>query len=438
MHAEIVSIGTELLLGTITDTNASYLAQRLAPLGIDCYYVSQVGDNLDRLAGTLERAYKRSDLVITTGGLGPTQDDLTREAIAALLGETMTVVPALERDLRAFFERRGVQMPERNLKQATLIPSAQALPNPVGTAPGWWVATETTEDADGTRIIVAMPGVPYEMKRMWEQEVEPRLRSASRSVILSRTLKTLGLGESAVEAKVQDLMTGSNPTLAPYAKPDGVHLRITAKADDPAAAGRMIADLESEVRARLGEVIYGADDDSPVRVVRYLLAQAGYRYALLEVGASVVGSISPLLGAAPNDTAAAQGAGNMNCQGQEGVAFSLESLSSLQAITGTDPDMTESPNLEGALRALRAKTGADVIMGVSAELTPAGADNRLVNAAVEIALLTPDAPDALEDVRLTRSRQTWRTEVTEVRRLAGLAAYNLLRLRLLKMRDRES
>src|SRR5438552_4646139 len=203
MHAEIVSIGTELLLGTITDTNASYLAQRLAPLGIDCYYVSQVGDNLDRLVDTLDRAHKRSDLIITTGGLGPTQDDLTREAIAALLGQTMTVVPELERDLRAFFERRGVQMPERNLKQATLIPSAQALRNPVGTAPGWWV---TTDDADGTRIIVSMPGVPFEMKRMWEQEVEPRLRSlrsGSHSVILSSTLKTLGLVESAVVGKVQ-------------------------------------------------------------------------------------------------------------------------------------------------------------------------------------------------------------------------------------------
>jgi nicotinamide-nucleotide amidase len=432
MRAEIVSIGTELLLGTITDTNASYLAQRLAPLGIDCYYVSQVGDNLERLVDTLDRARRRSDLVITTGGLGPTQDDLTREAIAALLGQTMTVVPELERDLNAFFERRGVQMPERNLKQATLIPSAQALPNPVGTAPGWWV---TIDDADGTRIIVSMPGVPFEMKRMWEHEVEPRLRSGSHSVILSRTLKTLGLGESAVEARVQDLMTGSNPTLAPYAKPDGVHLRITAKADDPATAERMIAGLESEVRARLGEAIYGADDDSPAGVVRLLLADAGYRYALLEVGASVVGSISPLLGAAPNDEAAGQGSGVVDCRGQEGVAFSLESLNSLQAITGAVPATGESPDLEGALRSVRATTGADVIMGVSAELTPAGADKRLVSAAVEIALLTPDAE---EDAHLTRTRQTWRTEVTEVRRLAGLAAYNLMRLRLLKMIDRES
>src|SRR5438552_455466 len=169
MRAEIVSIGTELLLGTITDTNASFLAQRLANLGINCFYVSQVGDNLGRLVDTLERASERSELVITTGGLGPTQDDLTREAISTLLGEPMVVQPDLERELRAFFERRGVEMPERNLKQATLIASAEVLHNPVGTAPGWWVSRP---HEDGTKVIVSMPGVPFEMKRMWESEVE--------------------------------------------------------------------------------------------------------------------------------------------------------------------------------------------------------------------------------------------------------------------------
>src|SRR6478672_1892617 len=127
MRAEIVSIGTELLLGSIVDTNAAYLAQRLATLGIDCYYVSQVGDNLNRLTEILRRATSRSELVITTGGLGPTQDDLTREAIATLLGESMEVQPELERDLRAFFKRRGAEMPAANVKQATLVRSAQVI-----------------------------------------------------------------------------------------------------------------------------------------------------------------------------------------------------------------------------------------------------------------------------------------------------------------------
>src|SRR5438105_3264358 len=161
MRAEIVSIGTELLLGTITDTNASYLAQRLAALGIDCFYISQVGDNIGRLVETLRRGWKRSDLLVTTGGLGPTGDDLTREAISNMLDERMEVDPALESELRAFFQRRGLEMPSANLKQATLIPSAQTLPNPVGTAPGWWVTREGLLHAGdrGSHIIVAMPGV---------------------------------------------------------------------------------------------------------------------------------------------------------------------------------------------------------------------------------------------------------------------------------------
>ena len=139
MKAEIVSIGTELLLGQITDTNASYLAGELPSLGIDLYFISQVGDNLGRLVDTLRRGWERSDVIVTTGGLGPTEDDVTREAIAALMGETMVVQPELEADLRAYFQRRNRPMTPGNMKQATLIPSAQALPNPVGTAPGWWV-----------------------------------------------------------------------------------------------------------------------------------------------------------------------------------------------------------------------------------------------------------------------------------------------------------
>ncbi|HEX2325444.1 MAG TPA: competence/damage-inducible protein A, partial [Chloroflexota bacterium] len=166
MRAEIVSVGTELLLGHITDTNASWLAQQLSQLGIDNYYVSAIGDNLGRLTEHLQRAWERSELIVITGGVGPTEDDLTREAISALLGEPMVVQPDLEVALRAFFARRGVSMPESNVKQATLIESARVLDNPVGTAPGWWV------ERDG-RAIVAMPGVPGEMFRMWEHQVVP-------------------------------------------------------------------------------------------------------------------------------------------------------------------------------------------------------------------------------------------------------------------------
>src|SRR2546423_5675752 len=138
MKAEILSVGTELLLGQIVDTNANYLAQQLPALGVDLFYVSQIGDNLQRLADALRQALQRSDVIITSGGLGPTEDDLTREAIAEVFGEQLQVQPHLEAELREFFVRRGRSMPDRNVKQATLIPSARYLPNPVGTAPGWW------------------------------------------------------------------------------------------------------------------------------------------------------------------------------------------------------------------------------------------------------------------------------------------------------------
>src|SRR5438045_4828908 len=200
MRAEILSCGTDLLLGHITDTNATYLAQSLASLGIDLYFVSQVGDNQGRIVETLRRAWERSDLVIMTGGLGPTEDDLARESISALLGETMQVDPKLEAELRAMFARIGSHMPERNVKQATLIPSAQAIPNPVGTAPGWWV------EKDG-KVIACMPGVPHEMHKMWEEQVQPRLaeRITGGGVIVSRTLKLAGIGESHAEEAVGEL-----------------------------------------------------------------------------------------------------------------------------------------------------------------------------------------------------------------------------------------
>src|SRR5581483_5805818 len=163
MKAEILSIGTELLLGEIVDTNSAFIASRLPGLGIDLYFQHTVGDNLGRIVQTIGRAWEENDLVITTGGLGPTEDDLTREAIAEVLGETPYTDEGLAAWVRAIFARRNMPMPERNLKQAWLIPSARPIPNPRGTAPGWWV------ERDG-KVIVAMPGVPAEMTRMWDED----------------------------------------------------------------------------------------------------------------------------------------------------------------------------------------------------------------------------------------------------------------------------
>src|SRR5450759_4078731 len=252
MRAEILSCGTELLLGHITDTNATYLAQSLSALGIDLYFVSQVGDNQKRIIETLKRAWERSDLVIMTGGLGPTEDDLARESISALLGETMQVDPSLENELRNHFSSRQVSMPERNVKQATLIPSARVLPNPVGTAPGWWIEKDN-------HIIVAMPGVPREMYRMWEQEAIPRLKPYTGGLIFTRILRVSGLGESAVEERLDSLLHSNNPTIATYAKSDAIDVRITDKADTSAEAEKQVSDMEVQVRQILGHHVFGTN-----------------------------------------------------------------------------------------------------------------------------------------------------------------------------------
>jgi competence/damage-inducible protein CinA-like protein len=273
MRAEVLSIGTELLLGQIVDTNSAYLARRLALLGIDCLHMQTVGDNLARAIEAFERALARSELVVATGGLGPTEDDLTREAIAAALGEKPRVDAALEAELRAWFGGRGLAMPERNRKQAWLIPSARALPNPNGTAPGW------TVEKDGKRI-VAMPGVPREMTPMWEDHVEPTL--APGGALRWRTLKMLGIGESAVEELLDELVHSTSPTVATYAKSDGVHVRIAAKAATAAEADNRVAGMEAEVRARLADYVWGTDDDSLGEVIGKRLLAYGWRLALAE------------------------------------------------------------------------------------------------------------------------------------------------------------
>jgi len=276
MKAEIISIGTEILLGEILDTNTQYIASRLPALGIDLYYASVVGDNLGRLVEVIARAWERSDLVLTTGGLGPTEDDLTREAIARVMGEEPMIDPALERMLREFFASRGVEMSESNIKQAALIPSARPIPNPRGTAPGWWV------ERDG-RLIVAMPGPPTEMNRMWEVELAPELeRRRPGGVLVVRTLKTTGLREATLDEMVSPLLKSSNPSLGVYARADGIQLRIAAKAASAEEARRLIEPVEEEARRILGSAVWGADDDTLAGAVGAMLRERGLTLATME------------------------------------------------------------------------------------------------------------------------------------------------------------
>ena len=261
MRAYVVSIGSELIGGQLTDTNATFLAQELAANGIELLHVVQVGDDLDRLTRTLATAVDEADLVICSGGIGPTDDDLTREAIAALAGETPRVDEALVAGIREFFAQRGLEMPERNAKQAWVIPSAEVLTNPVGTAPGWLARIDDT-------MIVAMPGVPREMVRMWREQALPRISARlTGRVYRSANLRTLGIGESAVSQLLDELTRRPQPYIGTYAKDDGVHVRVTASADDAEQAERDLAETVAEVRRRLGEHVYADDDRSLAQVL---------------------------------------------------------------------------------------------------------------------------------------------------------------------------
>ncbi len=276
MKAEIISIGTELLLGEITNTNATFLASQLPSLGIDLHHISTVGDNQQRLVSTLEQAWQRSDLIITTGGLGPTQDDITREAIAELLHEEITIDSALVKNLQELFCFRRLEMPPSNIKQASIIPSVQIIPNPRGTAPGWQI------ERDG-RLIVAMPGPPREMQFMWSNEIVPKLKQKVRSsVIVSKTLKIFGVGEAKVDELVSPFLSTSNPTLATYAKSDGIHLRITAKARHRGETEALIAQREAEIRTVLNGYIWGTDSETLESAVGELLAARGLSLAVME------------------------------------------------------------------------------------------------------------------------------------------------------------
>ena len=291
MNCEILSIGTEILLGEITDTNASYIASQLPQFGFDLLYVSQVGDNPDRMLEVFSRAWNRSDLIFVTGGLGPTQDDITRETVAKVLGEEMTVDEEQERILRAMMERGGRKMPEQNIKQAKLIPSSKAIPNPRGTAPGWDV------ERDGRRIIV-MPGPPSEMTRMWEKEVVQRLEGLADSILVSRTLKTTGLGESTVDEMMTPLLAGTNPSIGIYHRGDGVHARIAAKAPTREEAWRLIEPVDAQARAILGLNVWGVDDETIAGAVGRMLRDQRLTLGLMEsaTGGAIANAITDIAG----------------------------------------------------------------------------------------------------------------------------------------------
>ena len=276
MNAEIVSIGTELLLGQIVDTHAATMARILAECGISCRYRATVGDNLDRAVGTLKLALGRSDVVVTIGGLGPTADDLTRDAIALALDDTLETVPEIEERLKSFFAQRGIPWVESNAKQAQKPTCAEIIPNPNGTAPGLVCRKNG-------KTIFSLPGPRGEFDPMAYDQVKPMLETlGGGQVIHSRVLRVIGVGESLVEEKIKHLMDSENPTIAPYAQPMEMHLRLTAMAPTVREAEKLIDPVDAAVREILGFAVYGTNLTTLEEALIVLLKAKGETISVAE------------------------------------------------------------------------------------------------------------------------------------------------------------
>jgi nicotinamide-nucleotide amidase len=290
LTAEILSIGTELTVGETRDTNAGDLARDLASRGVHVQRMTGLPDDLPAVREAFGAALSGADLAISTGGLGPTPDDLTREAIASLVGETPVVDPELEQWLTGLFERRTLPFPEGNRKQAWLIPSATSIPNENGTAPGWWV------DRPDGRVVVALPGPPREMRPMWSDWVVPRLveRGLGQPMAVT-TLRTTGIGESLLAERLGPLLDrDANPTVATYARNDAVDVRISAIARDGHSPGELLAATEARVLELIGDRVWGRGATTFPEAIAAALAEHGWRLGLIEVATR--GAVASLLG----------------------------------------------------------------------------------------------------------------------------------------------
>jgi len=286
MKAELISIGTELLLGQVVDTNGAYLASRLGSLGIEVCYKSTVGDIEIEIEHALRQAFSRSEFIITIGGLGPTEDDLTKKVMARALGKSLVLDEEILHKIKSNFTSQGLSMPAANIKQAFIPQDTRVLKNSVGTAPGLIMR-------EGKTIIVALPGPPWELRRIFEDQVVPFIEKEypPKNLMVTKVLKTCGLKESEVDEKIKDIMTGqtpleaiekplsvdkaltgqTNPSIGLLAHPTGIDIRITVRGSDKSKLKQMIAGVESEIGHRLGQYIFGVDDQTLEQVVGFLL-----------------------------------------------------------------------------------------------------------------------------------------------------------------------
>ena len=363
MKGEILSIGTELLMGEITDTNSSYIASQLPALGITLQRMSQVGDDLQDLANIFVKSLDASDIIFTTGGLGPTQDDLTREAISQALGEEMKVDAGLLEELKTWFQHRGFDMPQRNEKQATLIPSAETIPNDQGTAPGWWV------EKDG-KIIVAMPGPPGEMKNIWGNLVAPRLKGLVKGqVIVTRNVKTTALAEAEVAERVSRYCETDNPYLGIYSKHDGIHLRIIAWGATEEEARKLLRPVEEGILSIMGTHVWGYDEDTPEESVAEALKERGLTLAAMEscTGGMLASNITDVPGSSQYFR------GGMVSYSNEAKLSGGVPAEVIERYGAISPEAAEA-----MARAARTRLGADVGIGITGVAGPSQQEGKAV------------------------------------------------------------
>lgn len=292
MNAEILAVGTELLLGDILNTNAQYLSKQLALLGIGVYYQTVVGDNEDRLYSAYKNAFERADLVITTGGLGPTDDDLTKEIGAKYFNKELILNENWAEKVKCYFKKNH-NMPKTNLKQAYIPEDAIILDNDNGTAPGCIIE-------ENNKILIMLPGPPNECMPMFEKSVIPFLKSKQSDTIQSKVLHLCGIGESAAAEAIRDLMNKSeNPTIAPYAKTNEVLLRVTAKAENEESAEKLIEPVVSEIYNILGKYIYGEDNTSIEKAIMEKIIEKGFTISVAEscTGGKIVSKLVNYAGA---------------------------------------------------------------------------------------------------------------------------------------------
>jgi len=402
---EVIAVGTELLLGQIVNSNTSTMGAALAERGIDAHYQQTVGDNLTRIADAIRVALERSDAVVMTGGIGPTQDDITREAVCEVTGRQMVFSEDYADRLREWWSRRGREMPQSNLRQAYYPAGAEMLPNPRGTAPGLVLEHEG-------KLIFCVPGVPAEMEYLMFAEVLPRLASASgqEQVIASRLIRTWGRPESEVAEILDDLYTSSvNPSLAFLASNSEIKIRVTAKAETAADARLLIEPMEMEVRSRLGDSVFGLDDETIERVLMHLLSDRGYTVGTAE--SMTGGMVSARLTDLPGSSAVVKGGL---------VAYDSELKHRLLGLT----DISEVVTTDAAVamaRGARALLDVDVAIAVTGSAGPEPMEKPVGTVIVGVA--TPEDVRARE-LRFSGDRERLRTYGTA-------AALHLARLALI-------